>query len=147
MPNVGPKIFTLALLATLATVAGCQWYRDTAENRARFFLEALVREPDNRARLEELVKLSDGADPESVLDGLGTQLAVNYLRALHHQDIGLDFTVTVAQRADSNHRVVRVAATANPAALRLKHDGRIGFEVALEMSEEHGWRVTRVSVE
>ena len=147
MPTAGSKIFTLALLAALVGAAGCEWFRDAAESRARFFLETLVREPDNRARLNELAKPAAGDDPATVLDGLSTQLAIGYLHARHRQGMALDFAATVAQRADPNHRLVRVAVAAHPAGLRQEHDGRVRFEVALERSEEHGWRVTRVSAE
>lgn len=147
MPTAWPKFFALALLATLAGVAGCEWFRDAAESRARFFLETLVREPDNRARLNELAKPAAGDDPAAVLDGLSTQLAIGYLRARHRQGMALDFAVTAAQHPDPSHRTVRVAVATHPAGLRLERDDRIRFEVALEMSEEHGWRVTRVSAE
>ncbi len=147
MPTTIPKFFTLTLLAALMAVNGCDWFRDSPENRARFFLETLVREPDNRARLDELAMPNDSGGPESVLDGLGVQLAVGYLRTRHLQGMDLDFAVTVAQRSAPSHRLVRVAVAAQPAGVRPEQNGRIRFEVALEMSEGQGWRVTRVSAE
>ncbi len=147
MPTAWLKFFALTLLATLAGVTGCEWLHDAPESRARLFLEALVQEPDNRARLDELAKPAVGGDPAAVLDGLSTQLTIGYLRARHRQGMALDFAVTTAQRADPNHRTVRVAVAAHPAGLRQERDGRVRFEVALERSAEHGWRVTRVSAE
>lgn len=147
MPNLGPKFFTLALLAALAAIAGCDRLQDSPESRARFFLETLVREPDKLASLNELVKTTDGGDAESVLDGLGTQLAIGYLRARRHQGMDLDFAVTAAQRSDPSHRRVRVTVAAPSAGTRPEPDSHIRFEVALELSEEQGWRVTRVSTE
>lgn len=147
MPNVGPKFFALVLLAVLAAVAGCDRLHDSPENRARVFLETLVREPDNLASLNELVKPTGGGDAESVLDGLSTQLAVGYLRARHRQGVDLDFAVSVPQRSDPSHRRVRVAVAAPSAGVRPEPDRRIRFDVALELSEEQRWRVTRVRAE
>jgi len=146
MPTARSKFFTLALLAALAGAAGCELFRDSAESRARLFMETLVQEPDNRTRLGELAGPADG-DPESVLDGLSTRLAIGYLRARHRQGMQLDFAVATAQRTDPDRRTVRVAVAAPAAGLRHERDGRIRFETILERSEPHGWRVTRVSAE
>jgi hypothetical protein len=82
-----------------------------------------------------------------VLAGLGTQLAVEYLRARHRQGMALDFAVTAAQRTDPSHRSVRAAVATHPAGVRPDRDSRVRFEVALELSDQHDWRVTRVSAE
>lgn len=147
MPNVAPKFFILVLLAALAAVAGCDRLDDSPESHARLFLETLVREPDKLASLNDLVKPTDGGDAESVLDGLSTQLAVGYLRARHRQGMDLDFAVSAAQRSDPSHWRVRVAVAAPSAGVRPEPGSRIRFEVALELSEEQDWRVTRVSAE
>jgi len=144
MTTARSKIFLLVLLAALAAVAGCDWFRDSPETRAKFYLETLVREPDNRERLDEL---ATPAGSESVLAGLGTQLAVDYLRARQRQGMALDFAVTAAQRTDPSHRSVRVAAATYPSGVRTDRDSRVRFEVTLELSEQNGWRVTRVSAE
>lgn len=146
MPTA-PNFFSLTLLAALVIVSGCDRFRDTPEIRARIFLETLVREPDALANPDVPVKTADGAGAESVLDGLGTQLAVRFLRARHRQGMSLDFAATVAQRADPQHRVVRVAVASPPAGVRLAQDGRIHFEVTLELSDAQGWQVTRVRSE
>lgn len=147
MPTARPHIFPFVLLTALAVVAGCELFRDAAESRARFFLETLVQEPDNRERLGELSKPADGLGPESVLEGLNTRLAVDYLRARHRQGITLDLNVTAAQRLDAGRRLVLIAASANPPGLRQESDGRIRFQVALESSEQRQWLVTRVTAE
>ncbi len=145
MPSARPHIFPLVLLTALAVVAGCELFRDAAESRARFFLETLVQEPDNRERLSELSKPADG--PETVLEGLSTRLAIDYLRARHRQGMTLELAVTAAQRLDADRRQVLIAASANPPGLRQESDGRIRFQVALELSEQRQWLVTRVTAE
>jgi hypothetical protein len=146
MPTAKSKLLTVALLVALVA-AGCDTFRDSPESRAQLFLEILVREPGELARLNELVNPVGGGGPESVLDGLTAQLAVGYLRARHRQGMDLDFALTAMQRSDPNHRRVRVAVGTPAGRTRLEHDNRIRFEVALELSEQQGWRVTRVSAE
>jgi hypothetical protein len=147
MPTARPYIFPIVLLTALAVVAGCELFRDAAESRARFFLETLVQEPDNRERLRDLSKPADDQDPTTVLEGLSTRLAIDYLRARHRQGMTLDLEVTAAQRLDAGRRLVLIAASANPTGLRQESDGRIRLQVALELSEQRQWLVTRVTAE
>ncbi|MBI5612275.1 MAG: hypothetical protein HY942_04270 [Gammaproteobacteria bacterium] len=147
MPAARPYLFPLVLLTVLAVVAGCELFRDAAESRARFFLETLVQQPDNRERLSELSKPADGQGFEAVLDGLGTRLAIDYLRARHRQGMTLELAVTAAQRLDAGRRLVLIAASADPTGLRQESDGRVRFQVALELSEQRQWLVTRVTAE
>jgi hypothetical protein len=147
MPTARPYIFPLVLLTALAVVAGCELFRDAAESRARFFLETLVQEPDNRERLSELSKPADGHGSETVLEGLSTRLAIDYLRARYRQGMTLDLAVTAAQRLDAGRRQVLIAASANPPGLHPESDGRIRLQVALELSEQRQWLVTRVTAE
>lgn len=147
MSTAALKFFLPALLAALVVVSGCDWFHDSPESRARIFLETLVREADALTNPGVPVKTADGAGAESVLDGLSTQLAVRFLRARHRQGMNLDFAVTTTQRADPQHRVVRVAVASPPAGVRLEQDSRIHFEVTLELSDAQGWQVTRVRSE
>jgi len=147
MPITRPYIFPFMLLTALTVFGGCGLFRDAAESRARLFLETLVQEPDDRERLSELSKPADEHGPETVIEGMSTRLAIDYLRARQRQGIPLDLAVTAAQRLDTGRRQVLIAVSANPPGLRQESDGRIRFQVTLELTEQRQWLVTRVTAE
>ncbi len=134
-----------ALLAVMVLVsaAGCEFVPGSAEGRARLFVETLVREPQALERLHELVR--PGAAPEELVEGVGTRVAVNYLRARARQGLALDFVSTVAQKSAAGERLVIVVVS--DSGVRQADEGKARFRVYLVRDDEHDWRVARLQVD
>jgi hypothetical protein len=129
-----PPLFALTLLAALA---GCQLFQDEAETRALGFIETLVVDPANEARLREL---ANGDDPRKLAGELPVTLGLDFLRARRAQGATVQFVAARVERPDNRHRTVQVLARADGAGGRTGDE--LGFEVALQRND--GWHILRV---
>jgi hypothetical protein len=128
-----------ALLLVLATVGGCGWFQDEAENRALGFIETLVVDPANTTRLSE--QANTGHDPQALVRDLPPQLASGYLRSRQAQGAALRFVASRVERPDNRHRTVTVLVRADgPAG---SSSDEVAFAVALER-DNGTWRIARV---
>lgn len=134
------RVLWAALLLPLA--GACGWFQGEPEGRARDFIETLVLDAANTARLNERAGLPAEADPQSVVHGLGVRVAMDYLRM--RITMGAPFSVTPSrvERPDPRHRVVTVLARTGQAIERAGDE--ITFRVSLERDESGAWRIVRV---
>lgn len=119
------------------------------EYRARDFIEALVREPENTQKLQTLARPPAGQAPQKLVQGVSAGVALDFLRARRAQGADLMFTLGEVQRPDRQRRIVAVAVshsepTEIPGA-RTAARREIVFKVKIEGNEQ--WRITRVWAE
>jgi hypothetical protein len=126
----------------LAAIAACGLFGNVPEYRANDYVKALVRTPDDRAALAALA--APDRDPESIVAGLHTEVALDYLRTQHRQGRRHDFLISATRPEGSGQRLVAIAVT--------PLDGPAGEEpvrirVRVEQYADAGWRVTEVQAE
>lgn len=128
----------LLALPLLAALAACQLFQDEAETRALGFIETLVVDPANDARLRELA--NGGADPRQLIGDLPVKLGLEFLRARRAQGAAVEFVAARIERPDNRHRTVQVLARADGAGTRAGDE--LAFEVALQRND--GWHILHV---
>jgi hypothetical protein len=134
------RVLWVALLLPL--VGACGWFQGEPEGRARDFVETLVLDAANTARLNERAGLPAEADPQSVVHGLGVRVATDYLRMRITMGAPLSITPSRVERPDPRHQVVTVLARTGQAIERAGDE--IAFRVSLERDEAGAWRIVRV---
>lgn len=133
----------LALFAGLAFIAvGCTVFTDPAANRAREFVRTLISTPDDQARLEALSQSIPGQTADALLQDVGAQVGVSYLRAKHSQGRRLDFSVLSVTSPDDQTKIVIIAVDqGGSAALQMQ---RALFRLRLKEFAQRGWLVTGI---
>ena len=132
---VGGLLLILAL--------GCDAVRNAPEGQARDFIQTLVMSPAETQRLRELANIATDRDPEDLLDGLSTRVAVDFLRAKEAQGAALDFGRGEVQRVDAIRQVIGVRVSYAPAESGASSE--IRFQVYLEKDDQGHWRIARVT--
>lgn len=131
----------LALVAGVAFVlVGCAVLTGAAESRARDFVRTLISAPEDQARLAGLADLAPGQPADALLQGVGAQVAVSYLRATHRQGRRLDFSVISTTSQDDQTKIVIIAVEQRGNGALQLH--RSLFRLRLQESAERGWLVT-----
>jgi len=124
----------------LAVLAGCGVAPSTPERRAQQYVELLLRQPPDAA--EQFAAL---ASPEPTLDGVATEVALDYLRARLRQDAEPEITPTTTRKSADGRRTVIVSVSPGPG--RAAEKDRVRFAVLLERDPERGWQVRSLRVE
>ncbi len=134
------RIAVGAATVFLAVLGGCNIVPSTAEHRAREFVEIQLHQPADAA--ERLRML---AEPEPLIEGVATGVALDYLRARVRQDADPGITTGATHKPGPGERVVVV--TVSPGPGRGAKEDRVAFHVRLARDPEHGWRVRGMRVE
>jgi hypothetical protein len=127
----------VAALALLSVI-GCTVVSDSAQVRAREFVQLLVETPENQ---DAVLAVADAPAPgvDALVDDLIAEVALNYLRATHHQGVALTYAVDAVTAINENEQVVVIGVDQDQTARRVR------FSVRLRKSPDRGWLVTRVS--
>ena len=130
------------VIGVVLALVGCSVFPGAAETRARDFLRVLISKPDDQARLAGLAVVPAGQTADALVQGVGAQVAMSYLRAKHRQGSRLDFSViSTTSRDDRNKTVIIAVAQRGAAALQMH---RALFRLQLQATAERGWLVTGV---
>jgi hypothetical protein len=126
----------------LAALAACGLFGNVPEYRANDYVKALVRTPDDRAVLAALA--APDRDPQTIVAGLHTQVAIDYLRTQHRQGRRHDFLISATRPEGSGRRLVAITVTplGGPPG-----EEPVRIRVRVEEYAGAGWRVTEVQAE
>lgn len=142
-PAGGNKITSWGGLLVVILLAACDVVWNAPEGHARDFIQTLVTTPAETEHLHELANIPADRNPEDLLDGLSTRVAVDFLRAKQAQGVTLDFGRGEVQRTDATRLVVGVRATYAPAGGGANSEVR--FQVHMEKDDQGRWRIARVT--
>lgn len=113
------------------------------ETVARNFFDALLQAPDDPARLRAAAHIDENDDPDTLVDGLATRIALDFLRARMRQGANYDVSVAEARRPGVQRYTAVLRVTENA-------EGRLSpmrrFEVGLQKADNGDWRVSSVTV-
>lgn len=133
----------LALVAGVVfMVAGCSVFTGAAESRARELVRVLISTPDDQARAASLAVLPPGQPADALLQGVGAQVAMSFLRAKHRQGRRLDYSVISTTRQADLSKIVIIAVDQRGNGPLQMH--RALFRLRLQESAGRGWLVTGV---
>jgi len=127
----------------LLLLSGCGFFRNAPESHATQFIRTLVVDPGNAAHLRQFADVPAGQEPASVVHGLSTEVALNYLQTRERQGEKQEFTVDSVRLKGSSDRIITVRV----ARIGGKGRGAVEFRVMLRNVPERGWLVTAVSAE
>jgi hypothetical protein len=130
-------------LLAVILLAACDVVWNAPEGQARDFIQTLVTTPADNQQLHELANIPADRNPEDLLDGLSTRVAVDYLRARQAQGASLDFGRGEVQRTDASRLVVGVRVTYAPPGSATNSEVR--FQVHMEKDDQGRWRIARVT--
>lgn len=130
-------------LLVVIWLAGCDVVWNAPEGQARDFIQTLVTTPAEAEQLHELANLPADRNPDDVLDGLSTRVAVDFLRAKQAQGVTLEFRRGEVQRTEATRLVVGVRVTYAPAGNGANSEVR--FRVLMEKDDQGRWRIARVT--
>lgn len=130
-------------LLMIILAAGCDAVWNAPEGQARDFIQTLVTMPAETQQLHELANIPADRNPEDLLDGLSTRVAVDFLRAKQAQGVTLDFGRGEVQRTDATRQVVGVRVTYAPAGSGANREVR--FQVYMEKDDQGRWRIARIT--
>ena len=133
--------WTAALL--LFVLAGCEPFRNSPESRALDFAEALVTTPADMQKLRDIANLAPDRNPEDLLEGLSTRVAVDFLRAKQAQGTALKFELGSVRQIDVLRRAVSVRVSylqpGTPA------NSEVRMQIQIEKDAQGRWCITRVT--
>lgn len=133
----------LALIATAAFIlVGCAVFTGAAESRALEFVRTLISTPDDQIRLASFTQLAPGQAADALLQDVGAQVAISYLRAKHHQGRRLDFSVLSTISPDDQTKIVIIAVEQGGNGALQKQ--RALFRLRLQKVAGRGWLVTGI---
>ena len=130
-------------LLVVILLAACDVVWNAPEGHARDFIQTLVTTPAEAQQLHELANIPADRNPEDLLDGLSTRVAVDFLRAKQAQGVTLDFGRGEVQRVGATRQVVSVRVTYAPAGSGANSE--IRFQVYMEKNDQGRWRIARVT--
>ncbi|MHB8346742.1 MAG: hypothetical protein ACYDHM_06025 [Acidiferrobacterales bacterium] len=127
----------------LLLLSGCGFFRNAPESHATRFIRILVVDPQNIVRLREFADVPAGQDPRSIVHGLSTEVALNYLQTRERQGQKQGFAIDSVHLEGSSNRTVMVRV----ARVGGSGKGAVEFRVDLKDVPRRGWLVTAVSAE
>jgi hypothetical protein len=122
-------------------LAACEFRPSAPENRAEYFVEKLVCEPQAMEELRGVARLVEGESPDTLASDLPTRSALVYLRARVRLGAKLGFRAVGTQRPVPGSRVVTVMVSEGVAVL--KESTAVRFQVELQ-KHEGAWLITRL---
>ena len=134
---------TTASVMCLMLLGACGFFRNAPETHATGFVRALIVDPGNSQLLQELANVPSGQDPASVVHGLSTEVALNFLQTRERQGEKQKFAVDAVRLKGSSERIVAVRVS----RIGGKGSGAVSFRVVLRDVPGRGWLVTAVSAE
>jgi hypothetical protein len=127
----------------LSGLVACNSFWGPPEGRAQDFIDTLVTAPTDAQKLRDIANLASGRDPEDLIDGLSTRVALDFLRAQRDQGAMLKFAQGEARRIDDRRRDVTIRVSyRQPGA---KTNLAVRFQVRLEKDAQGQWRIARVT--
>ncbi len=129
----------------LLLLGGCGFFRNAPESRATQFIETLVTDSGNVERLHEFADVPPGQDPATVVQGLSSQVALDYLRTRQRQGEKQAFTIDSVRLQGQAGRVVTVIVSR--VGGKLNSPESVRFRVVLRDVAGRGWLVTAVAAE
>lgn len=132
-------------VSCLLLLYACSFFTNAPESRATQFLETLVVDPGNLQQLRKLADVASDADPASVVQGLSTQVALEYVRTLQRQGEKQNFSIGPVRIQGASSRVVTVVVTSS--GEQPNRRGAVRFHVVLKNVAGRGWLVTAVEAE
>lgn len=140
--GIGIAVLVVAIAAAMV-VAFFPGSLRGPETMARQYLEALLQAPGDAARLRALAHLAEADDPEILLEGLATRVALDFLRARERQ--GAVHNIEVAEARRPTPPVYEVVLWVVESA-----DGRTvqrrRFQVNLHKADNGDWRIGTVAL-
>ena len=125
-------------VACLLGLLGCQARPHTPENRAEYFVEKLLTEPQATEDLRAVTWLAETQTPESLIGDLSTRSAVTYLRARARLGTALGVHATGSVAVAAGRRRIQVLVAEGLAAGTAEP---VRFDVDVEARNDE-WRVT-----
>ncbi|MHB8453276.1 MAG: hypothetical protein ACYDDO_01005 [Acidiferrobacterales bacterium] len=129
----------------LLLLGGCSFFRNAPESRATRFIETLVTDSGNAQRLGALADVPPGQDPATVVQGLSSQVALDYVRTRRRQGEKQDFTID-SVRLHGKARL-EVTVIVSRVGDKLNNPESVRFRVVLKNVSGRGWLVTAVAAE
>jgi len=113
------------------------------ETVARQFLDALLQAPEDTARLRAAAHLAESDDPEALLEGLSTRVALEFLRARERQGAVHDVSIAETRRPAPQRyvAVLRVVENADGAPVQSWR-----FQVSMQTTDDGDWRIVAVAL-
>lgn len=124
-------------------LAGCEPFWNAPEGRARDFIEALVMTAADTQKLRDIANITPDRNPEDLLDGLASRVALDYLRAKLAQGVTLKFAQSDARKIDAARRTVTIRVTF--LELGTPTNGEVLFQVQSEKDAQDRWHITRIT--
>lgn len=115
-----------------------------AQNFIEAFLDVSPDEPDYSGRLRAAAHLDQADDPQSVIDGLSTRIALDFLRLRRRQGAVQRIAIGESRRPAPTHYVTALRVVERVDNSRGSLTRR--FNVVLLKSDNGDWRVTSVAV-
>lgn len=141
--GVAALVAIIVVIAAVLIVAFFPGGLRGPETMARQLVEALLQAPQDSARLRAAARLTETDDPETLLEGLATRVALDFLRARERQ--GAVHHISVAEtRRPSPQRYVVVLWVVEKADGQAAESRR--FQVSLQKAENRDWRIAAVTV-
>lgn len=122
-------------------LAACELRPSAPENRAEYFVEKLIREPEAEKELRSVARLAEGESPDALANDLPTRTALTYLRARERLGAQLRFHVAGTRRPAPDSRVISVVVSEGVAVLQ--ENTAVRFQVELQKHED-AWLITRL---
>jgi len=112
------------------------------ETVARQFFEALVQTPDDVEGLRAAARIGESDDPQALIDGLSTRVALEFMRARERQGATYNVRVVEAKSPAARNYVTLLSVTDR--ADRASPVRR--FQVNLKKADNGDWYVANVAV-
>ncbi len=127
----------------LLCLAACEPFWSPPEGRAQDFIETLVMTPTDTQKLRDIANITPDRNPEDLLDGLASRIALDFLRAKLAQDVTLKFAQSDARKIDATRRSVAIRVTyLEPGA---PTNSEVRFQVQSEKDAQDHWHIARVT--
>ena len=113
------------------------------ETVAQNFFYALLQAPDDAARLRAAAHLDESDDPQTLVEGLSTRIALDFLRTRVVQGAAYNVDVADSRRsaAERYYVVLRVVERAGDDASLTRR-----FAVTLQKAENGDWRIATLTL-
>lgn len=139
----GKTVWYLGVCWLLPVLAACHSLWSAPEGRAQDFIDTLVTAPADVQKLRDIANIAPDRNPDELIDGLSTQVALDFLRAQQAQGATFKFVQDQARRIDDARREVTIRVSYRQPGT--KTDARVRFQVRLEKDAQGQWRITRVT--
>jgi hypothetical protein len=126
----------LLILGTTTIVLGPPGLRGP-DRVASEFLDALIQTPADAARLRAAARLAEADDPQTLLQGLSTNVTLTFLQARQTQGISQDIRVLGRLEGNQRYTVTLRVAEASTGPVSAPRD----FIVQLQPATDGTWRI------